>query len=236
MKIECIFFRDLQYKTEVNEFILFSSSSCCSSSFPLHCVGCLHNDERRRRWTMKEDGEKIEKQTSLHYMREHLSLSGISFNFSCSTFSSTHRIYIMMEILNLLIYFISFFYIRDFIFIDFHLCSDRIQLSFFHPLCVIFIFLDYYSTIYFFSPKVIHHIFNQYNENLLLQSSIVPQFTIIFNPSSVSEGDDVREELSSGRRRIKKLKKKKIKSNYFFLRDEIFSSFHSRSRRGSSLP
>lgn len=101
----------------------------CAFSSSTWCCCCFEGKNFRVWRRMKdddEDEEKIEKQTSLHYTEEHLSLSGISFNFSCWTFflasPSTLRIYIMMEILNLLIYFIFIlFYIRDFIFIDFHL-------------------------------------------------------------------------------------------------------------------
>lgn len=94
----------------------------------------------------REDEEKIEKQTSLHYTSNIWVWVGFPSIFHAQLFFllffcySTHRIYIMMEILNLLIYFISYFFFNT----RFHFFIDLRALG---ELCAP---LSYYSTIYRF--------------------------------------------------------------------------------------
>lgn len=119
----------------------FSSASSFFFSSPLTLMFA-------QRWTTEEK-MKRKSRSKLHYIiratfefewdfLQFFMLNCFFFSFFCY---STHRIYIMMEILNLLIYFISFFFLQyeiSFFFIDLRALGE---------LCAP---LSYYSTIYRF--------------------------------------------------------------------------------------
>lgn len=146
--------RDAARFSSASSFFLLFSSLESSSTYSYVCT--TMNDRG-------EDEEKIEKQTSLHYTSNIWVWVGFPSIFHAQLFFllffcySTHRIYIMMEILNLLIYFISYFSsIRDFIFLSiFALLVNFVRRS-----AIILRFIDFFSSFFHFSPsagKVIHH-------------------------------------------------------------------------------
>lgn len=160
MKIECVILEISSDKDSEWMSSFFLHHRCSTSpSHPL-CLLCLHKDERLRRRRSERRRRENREANFITLYEEHLSLSGISFHFSCSSFfccccacSHSHRIYIMMEILNLLIYFISYF--TFFSYMRFHI-SFSILISF-------SLFLELVRAIirrFIFLPKVIHHNFS----------------------------------------------------------------------------